>query len=81
MKSVTFYGAGDIGLTLSPDFSEASEESPKGTVRVQVEGIDVENFGSKAPAVSAFGWFNPAEAREIARYLNEMADKAEAGEE
>lgn len=79
MKRVVFAGGGDIELTLEADFAESTNESPAGQVRVQVEGIDVDNFDDDAPAVKAYGWYSPEEAREIARYFNEMADRAEAG--
>lgn len=78
MKSVTFSGEGDLDITIKPDFSEAEAGQP-GLVRVEVAGIDVDsNEGGSFPA-KVWGWYAPAEAREIARYLNEMADKAEAG--
>lgn len=78
MKRVTFSGKGDFELTVQADFSDAAAGKP-GEVRVQAEGIDVETEDA-APASVIWGWFSPTEAREIARYLNEMADKAEAGE-
>lgn len=77
MKRVTFEGAGDLALTLEADFSDAAE-GEAGQVRVQAKGMDVETEGA-TPVSVVWGWYSPAEAREIANYLNEMADKAEAG--
>ncbi|GGK11321.1 hypothetical protein GCM10008955_00690 [Deinococcus malanensis] len=76
MKRVTFAGGGDLEVTLEPDFSMA-EAGESGQVRLQAEGIDVETREMAATVV--YGWYSPGEAREMARYLNEMADKAEQG--
>ncbi|GAA5514802.1 hypothetical protein Dcar01_03563 [Deinococcus carri] len=76
MKRVAFEGEGDIVLTLQADFSNAGL-GELGMVRVQAEGVDVE--GDAAVTALVYGWYTPEEAREIARYLKEMADKAELG--
>ncbi|WP_034382970.1 hypothetical protein [Deinococcus sp. YIM 77859] len=76
MKRVSFEGEGDLMLTMNADFSD-EREGGVGRVRVQAEGIDVDSADGGAAIV--YGWFTPEEAREIARYLNEMADRAEKG--
>ncbi|MHA0041542.1 hypothetical protein [Deinococcus sp. PEB2-63] len=77
MKRVIFSGQGDIELRLEPDFGEA-ESDGQGEVRVSIEGIAFDVNGNPA-AAEIYGWYSPSEAREIAKYLNEMADRAEAG--
>lgn len=76
MKRVTFEGEGDLALTMQADFSDAAA-GEAGMVRVQVEGIDVREDAGEGRAALVFGWYSPEEAREIARYLVEMAEKAE----
>jgi hypothetical protein len=76
VKRVTFIGAGDLELTVEADFSDAGP-GEIGQVRVQAEGIDVDTTEGKVAPAKVYGWFTPDEAREIARYLTEMADRAE----
>ncbi|GGB71613.1 hypothetical protein [Deinococcus soli (ex Cha et al. 2016)] len=77
MKAVIFSGEGDLKVRLETDFNEASP-GEQGTVRLHAHGMDVET-GEEPFEAAVYGWFSPAEAREIAKYLNEMADRAEAG--
>lgn len=76
MKRVTFEGQGDLALTLQTDFMDVPLDG-SGMVRVQAEGIDVEQEMEVGRAALVYGWYTPEEAREIARYLVEMAEAAE----
>ncbi|GAA5437674.1 hypothetical protein M8445_17370 (plasmid) [Deinococcus aquaticus] len=77
MKAILLKGDGDFELKIEADFSN-SLTGEAGDVRVQAEGIDVDTREDFPPAV-VYGWFSPAQAREVAQALTEMADRAEQG--
>lgn len=77
MKAVLFVGDGDFEVRIEADFSN-STTGEAGDVRVQVEGIDVDTYEEPSAAL-VYGWFSPAQAREVAQALTEMADRAEQG--
>ena len=67
MKAVRFEASGDFSLELTTDLADRE-------VRVEAEGIT-----DDGDAIVMYGWYSPSDARELASYLIEMADKAEAG--
>lgn len=67
MKAVRFITSGDFSLELTVDLADRE-------VRIETQGITEDGN-----AVEVHGWYKPDEARELAAYLIEMADKAEAG--
>lgn len=71
MKRVTFSLEGDLEITIN-----ACSNEGEASVYVDIAGIDVES--DEVRSAQVHGWMAPADAREFARYLNEMADKAEA---
>lgn len=73
-----FTGNNGNTLKVEPDFSEA-HAGDAGMVRIQISGADVDTQDEVFDA-QVYELFTPAEAREIARYFSEMADRAEKGE-
>ena len=70
VKSVTFSLPGDLDVTLS---------IAEGDVKVDVAGIDVDSQPGDHFAARVWGFMSASQARELAHYLNELADKIEGG--